>query len=93
MSTRLDPTHVSRRPMSFKNIYFDYLLKVLRFFWVIARTGQVKLFCRQKRGRNWRVLKILIFSVALKSKGIEEVFNFPEFSSLDKILRITSYEY
>ena len=37
--------------------------------------------------------KYLIFSVALKSKGIEEVFNFPEFSSLDKILQITSYEY
>ena len=67
--------------------------KFYGFFGWLQGLVRSNFFADRKEDEIGEFWKYLIFSVALKSKGIEEVFHFPEFSSLDKILRITSYEY
>ena len=91
--TGLNPADVGTRPVSWENIDLDFWLKGPQFLLSDCKDwpSQTFLLSEKEAKLEERVVKTSIFSVVVKSKGIGEVFDCLKFSSLDKLLRITSY--
>ena len=91
--TGLNPADVGTRPVSLENIDLDFWLKGPQFLLSDCKDwpSQTFLLSEKEAKLEERVVKTSIFSVVVKSKGIGEVFDCLKFSSLDKLLRITSY--
>ena len=91
--TGLNPADVGTRPVSLEKIDLDFWLKGPRFLLGDSKdwTSHTFLLSEKEIKLEERVVKISIFSVVVESKGIREVLECSKFSSLDKLLRITSY--
>ena len=91
--TGLNPADVGTRPVSLEKIDLDFWLKGPQFLLGDSKdwTSQTFLLSEKEIKLEERVVKISIFSVVVESKGIREVLECSKFSSLDKLLRITSY--
>ena len=91
--TGLNPADVGTRPVSLENIDLDFWLKGPQFLLSDCKDwpSQTFLLSEKEAKLEERVVKISIFSVVVESKGTGEVLDCSKFSSLDKLLRITSY--
>ena len=91
--TGLNPADVGTHPASLENINLDFWLKGLQFLLSDCKDwpSQTFLLSEKEAKLEERVVKISIFSVVVESKGTGEVLDCSKFSSLDKLLRITSY--
>ena len=89
----LNPADVGTCPVSLENIDLDFWLKGPQFLLSDCKDwpSQTFLLSEKEAKLEERVVKISIFSVVVESKGTGEVLDCSKFSSLDKLLRITSY--
>ena len=86
--TGLNPEDVRICPVSLENIDLDFWLKGPQFFLGDCKDWPSQTFLLKLEER---VVTTSIFSVVVELKGIGEVLGCSKFSSLDKLLRITSY--
>ena len=91
--TGLNPADVGTHPASLENINLDFWLKGLQFLLSDCKDwpSQTFLLSEKEAKLENQVVKTSIYSVVVESKGIGEVLDCSKFSSLDKLLRITSY--
>ena len=93
MPLGLNTADVGTRPVSLENIDLDFWLKGQQFLLGDSKDwpNQTFLLSEKEMKLEERVVKTSIFSMVVESKGIGEVLDCSKFSSLDKVLRITSY--